>query len=410
MSGLLGYFGALRDPTGYEQQMADKPAGNTSIPETVTTSLMQVAGMKPAAFKNYLLGGDFSTNPWQRGTSFAAIANTLTYTADRWFALGGASSSIAVSQQANTESAGTGHALRFQRTAANADTAVIALGQALTTSQSRQLQGKQVVLSFRAKAGANYSPVGGQLDIVIASGTGTDGSAANLVAGSWTGYAAAQLSTAAFGSANVGGGAAGNPSGVQDKTLLSNVSGVQVTTADTLYQVTAAIPATAVQVGVLFRQTPVGTAGTNDWVELKDIQLEVVAPLVPYATLFERRSAVTERMLCQHFYYQLNEKGTAAAVQANGMISATNVQTICIKLPVQMRTTPTVGVTAGAFRFNIAGTLTAVGAGFAAGTAATQSPDAINVVGAVTATVGQATQLVSGASTWGGSITASAEL
>jgi hypothetical protein len=35
------------------------------------------------ARKNAIIGGDFSTNPWQRGTSFSAIANA-TYSADRW--------------------------------------------------------------------------------------------------------------------------------------------------------------------------------------------------------------------------------------------------------------------------------------------------------------------------------------
>ncbi len=35
------------------------------------------------AFKNLLIGGDFTTNPWQRGTSFSSVANN-TYTADRF--------------------------------------------------------------------------------------------------------------------------------------------------------------------------------------------------------------------------------------------------------------------------------------------------------------------------------------
>jgi hypothetical protein len=35
------------------------------------------------AFRNLIIGGDFSTNPWQRGTSFTSVAN-VTYTADRW--------------------------------------------------------------------------------------------------------------------------------------------------------------------------------------------------------------------------------------------------------------------------------------------------------------------------------------
>ena len=34
-------------------------------------------------YKNHIIGGDFTTNPWQRGTSFAA-APTASYSADRW--------------------------------------------------------------------------------------------------------------------------------------------------------------------------------------------------------------------------------------------------------------------------------------------------------------------------------------
>lgn len=34
--------------------------------------------------KNVIIGGDFSTNPWQRGTIFPAVAAGSTYTADRW--------------------------------------------------------------------------------------------------------------------------------------------------------------------------------------------------------------------------------------------------------------------------------------------------------------------------------------
>lgn len=40
-------------------------------------------GNKPSTGKNIIIGGDFSTNPWQRGTSFAAIAHGG-YCADRF--------------------------------------------------------------------------------------------------------------------------------------------------------------------------------------------------------------------------------------------------------------------------------------------------------------------------------------
>jgi len=41
------------------------------------------AANQVVGFKNKIIGGDFTTNPWQRGTSFAAIASNA-YFADRW--------------------------------------------------------------------------------------------------------------------------------------------------------------------------------------------------------------------------------------------------------------------------------------------------------------------------------------
>ena len=41
------------------------------------------AANQVVGFKNKIIGGDFTTNPWQRGTSFAAIAAGA-YFADRW--------------------------------------------------------------------------------------------------------------------------------------------------------------------------------------------------------------------------------------------------------------------------------------------------------------------------------------
>lgn len=45
--------------------------------------VFDINGGQVAGFRNKIIGGDFSVNPWQRGTSFAAVA-TGAYTADRW--------------------------------------------------------------------------------------------------------------------------------------------------------------------------------------------------------------------------------------------------------------------------------------------------------------------------------------
>lgn len=50
---------------------------------TKITSDIVESNIQQSGFKNKIIGGDFSTNPWQRGTTFAAVVSGA-YTADRW--------------------------------------------------------------------------------------------------------------------------------------------------------------------------------------------------------------------------------------------------------------------------------------------------------------------------------------
>lgn len=425
MAGIYPGYNGSPNLTGNEVFLADvDPTQATALPESIALTSRAVAGSGRGPFKNALIGGDFFTNPWQRGTSFTSIANTLTYTADRWAAIGGASSSITVSRQTVTDVPGVRYAARVQRANLNADTAKIAFGQALLTQDSRRFQGRQLTLSFFATAGAGFSPSGSLLNVTVATGIGTDQVATGMFAGIWTGTTSPQLYIPSPGQINLGLMNGNNPGAISfgqntggnpttsmtNGTVLTPVVGVGITTTRTRYQLTFTVPATATQLGVVFSFTPTGSADANDWFQLDSVQLEEVAPEFPYATPFEILPSDVVARQCRYFYYRLNEKATAAAVQGNGMMDGTNTQRVAIPLPVPMRTAPTVAVSAGTWRFNVAGTLTAVGGGFAAGAAATQTPEMINVVGALTATAGQATQLVSGAATWGGYIEASAEL
>lgn len=45
--------------------------------------LAHVLGGNTSQLQNYIIGGDFDTNPWQRGTSFVSPGDGI-YTADRW--------------------------------------------------------------------------------------------------------------------------------------------------------------------------------------------------------------------------------------------------------------------------------------------------------------------------------------
>jgi hypothetical protein len=148
------------------------------------------------------------------------------------------------------------------------------------------------------------------------------------------------------------------------------------------------VPNGCTQLGVLLGATPVGTAGAADYVQIMGVQLEIGAQATP----FEHRDIELELAIAQRYFFNIAEPASGVVVGA-GMVAGTNAEVIFIPLPVQMYKAPTVSVSAGSFKFNIAGTATAV-AGFAAGS--THTPNYISVIGTTTATSGQGTLLQGG--------------
>src|SRR5258708_3201084 len=240
----LGEFanGANRsNPQGYILQVQNLTAGTMSVSGTATLAAPAGVGGSQLAFpRNIIDGGDFTTNPWQRGLSFTAIAGAAIYTADRFFAVGGASSSISVSQVSGvTAVPGFSLALQFGRAAANANTAVINLGQVVETLDSIRCQGQIVTLSFWAQAGANWSPANGALNVLLASGSGANQSAASLVAGTWTGYSSLALTP----QQNI------SPNASPTTAVLTAGANIaqQITTSRQRYAVTATVPVACTQ-------------------------------------------------------------------------------------------------------------------------------------------------------------------
>lgn len=75
-------FNAMYTWSGTAWVVAYNTTGlDTPLPESQGGSGTSV-GIKN--FKNKIIGGDFTSNPWVRGTTFAAVASGA-YTADRWF-------------------------------------------------------------------------------------------------------------------------------------------------------------------------------------------------------------------------------------------------------------------------------------------------------------------------------------
>jgi hypothetical protein len=254
-----------------------------------------------AGTRNKIINGNFDV--WQRGTSFTNMVEATTYTADRWSCYRDSyTTGITVSQISGISQNGVNrNALRVQRNSGNTSTAGMNATQSLESINSRDLAGQTVTLSFWARCGSNYSSSGSNLVPVIYSGTGTDQSSRGAV----TGYSLVVSS---------------------NRTL---------TTSFQRFSVTGTIPSNANQIFVQFYYTPTGTAGTNDFFDIMDVQLEPGT----VATPFERRSYGQELALCLRYLRPVSH-GTYGRV--------TGTTTICF-FPAYdyMRASPTVSLTSG---------------------------------------------------------------
>ena len=329
--------------TGNEVIPADTRLSGGVNPQTMLIPLGTIA---PGAvyqgatttYKNLLRGGDISANPAQLGSSQAAdIANTITTSIDGFRMLGGASSAINWSTQTGASDIVAGQftkSLRFQRKAANANTAQICQINVLSSQDSVALQGRQFVYSFWAKAGANISPTNGQINVTVASGTGTDQSAATFNAGTWTGQANAITAAA---SSNTSFPAMVSSCVCQLQTLPSGATATWVQ-----YWVSGTIPSTATQVGTQICMTPVGTAGANDWVETSNHQLEITfgtSSVTP--TGFEHISPAQSLRDAQRYLTVLAEGASGVQSPVVGTATAATTAAMVYKFPTTMRVAPT---------------------------------------------------------------------
>ena len=250
---------------------------DTNSLEVYKTTGTAVAGWEPvnlAQSPNVIINGGFDI--WQRGTSFTN-PTTFTYTADRWQAYRGAFvSGLTISRQA-TGLTGFEYGIRLQRASGNTSTEYLQLDYAMESRDAISLAGKNVTLSFYARAGANLSDT--SLTSVILDGTTTDAIAFNISGGT------------------------------------STTQNVSLTTSWQRFSVTKSVASNSSQVAVRFRVDPTGTAGANDWFEVTGVQLEAGQTATPF-----RRNANSlqgELATCQRYYEafqarKLNNEGYAA--------------------------------------------------------------------------------------------------
>ena len=387
--------------TGNELIPADTQLPNGRNPATEAISTSQLAafaagGPANSGWRNSLIGGDFTTNLFQRGTTSASITTTATATADRWIAWSGTATAMTTSRStaAADLAPGFGAALKVQRTAAQTGVVPVCVAQVLETADSLQFAGQTAELDFHVTTGANFSSTGGNITAYIGTGTGSDESSARF----------------AFG-VNGGGGGGSTWTGW---TPASGIAAAGIGSANARYSFAATIGANVTQIGVAICYTPTGTAGANDYFALSGVQLTRNPGLAPFvgslalsslrpALSFGRRTPAVETEIQQRYLQVTTETNGGAFAQ--GQVTATNVERLVFPFMVTMRAIPTCTFTSGGFNFNIAGVAGATGTMTqVTGTTA----NILTIGGTATGTAGGAVILVGTNTT--GSISCSAEL
>lgn len=337
--------------TGSEQLPADTllAAGQAPQSEAITTNQLATFAAAQAASWNALIGGDASTNLFQRGTTGSSVTTTVTFGGpDRWAYWSGTGTAMTVSQS-NTAAAlpaGFSQTFRMQRTAAQTGVVQMCMAQEVESVNSYQFQGKTAELDFNVYTGANFSASPIQMTAYIIYGTGTDEGMQKL----------------AFGLNAGGGGSAGWTGQANATAAVINLTAVS--TASRVAAI-ASIPATATEVGVALCYTPVGTAGTTDALYFAGIQLGQSASNSGLASAtvgyncasiackpFERRTQGLETALQQRYYYRLTE-GAASTWRAPCEIDTTSIAICLITFPVTMRVAPTMTYSTGFAATNI---------------------------------------------------------
>jgi len=266
------------------------------INSALGSSALLPAGL---GFRNVIINGGFDV--WQRGTSAAFTASaSSSFLADRWSVYRGTTGADATQSRISAGLDGFQYALRMQRNSGTTGTNKMYIGTSLETSTATKLANKPVVLSFYARAGANYSSASNVLEVLLSSGTGTE---ANGVHVNFTG-----------------------------STSVINTNAT-LTTSYQRFTYYGVMPATSSQLLVQLSFTPSGTAGAADYVDITGVQLEQNYQPTP----FEQRPIGTELSLCQRYYWRTYGSGTLSDLFGSGIPNNTTTAYIGVPHPVEMR-------------------------------------------------------------------------
>jgi hypothetical protein len=307
---------AKGDLFGYSTTQARVPVGNdgeTIVADSSTSTGLRYQEPKAA---NPVLNSAFQV--WQRGTSVSGAGGGA-YTADRWFLYAGSNGTV--SRQATgdtTNLPNIQYCARVGRLNGVTDTTPFPFSQSFETVNSIPFAGKTVTFSFYARKGANYSPTSSALTVILATGTGTD---QNVSSTGYTGSATPISQTATL------------------------------TTTWQRFTYTAALSASLTELALSFTYTPTGTAGAADYFEVTGLQLEVGSVATPFKT--NGATIQGELAACQRYYYRWTAANLSTGYIANGANLSTSASYAVIRMPVPLRTNPSLETSGTASNYRL---------------------------------------------------------
>ena len=268
----------------------DKPSGIAGEAMLRAETPQEQQALIGVGRRNLIINGSMIVA--QRGTSFGPSVNTY-YGLDRWKTSRYAATNFLVTQEDNSYSGefASPHFIRVQRQAGDTSANALSLHQKIESQTSKLTRGREVTLSFWYRTGVDYTAKVLRADI---NGTTSTGSISY-----WAYTLGGFLKTLSLEPTN----------NVWKKATLT-------------YQVPNTVNELAVVFGWENPNLPSGTAGSNEYFDIAETQLE----LGKVATPFEHRSYGEELALCQRYYEKFDASGnfySGVSVNNNSRINGT---------------------------------------------------------------------------------------
>lgn len=335
---------------------ADTGLSGGAPPQTVVIPSGLLGGINLKV--NRLIGGDFGTNLWQRGTTplSSASPSAALMSADRWWVYSSGNVATITKQTPAATAAnyvpGFLSNMRVNRPSGT-NTTSICVGQTLDKQAAAPLIGNNAVFSFYGYAPATYLQTNQTVVVTIAYFTASDAAATQAAIGD----AGGNSSTFALGTTTGYTAAVAGASPGTTATVASGAATIALTTTPTRYSVYAPIPTlnasgtavTALGVQICTGTYPASTGVAGDYFEFTGAQLQAMPSTatvnlpngITSPTGFERRNAAVEQL--NQFYYSyvaIESKTTVQSRTVCHFTTANSAMQCPITFPVPMRLSP----------------------------------------------------------------------